>query len=95
VSARELAVAVTLTLGVGVELLCCLGVATARGTLARIHYAAAGSTLGPFLLAAAVALEESLSATTLTAVLVAATLFVLGAAAAHAIARAARPREDD
>jgi multisubunit Na+/H+ antiporter MnhG subunit len=92
-SGRELAIAVTLTLGVGVELLCCLGVAVARGTLARIHYASAGSTLGPFFLVVAVALEESLSATTLTAALVAATLFVLGAAAAHATARAADPRE--
>lgn len=89
---RELVIGVLLGAGVAAELACCVGVASARTTLARVHYAAAGSTVGPLLVAVAVAVERKLSSDTATAVLVTLLLFVLGTVAAHAIGAAAYAR---
>jgi multisubunit Na+/H+ antiporter MnhG subunit len=82
----DVVVGLLLAIGVGAELVCCVGVASAPTTLARVHYAAAGSTVGPLIVATAVAVEKGANADTATAFLVAALLFVLGTAASNAIA---------
>ena len=59
-SAGELSVRALLALGVGVELVCCVGVLAMRDAYDRLHFTGPASTLGPLAIAAAVILEESL-----------------------------------
>ena len=81
-------------LGVAIELASCVGLLAMRTAIDRIHYAGAGTVVGPALIAAAVCVEEGLFTTNgLNAVVVAALLAVLGAALATATARAIRLRE--
>jgi multisubunit Na+/H+ antiporter MnhG subunit len=81
-------------LGVAVELVCCLGFVAMRRAIDRLHYAAAATTLGPALVAAAVCVEEGLFTTNgLDAIAVALLLTMLGGVLAVATARAIRVRE--
>ncbi len=57
-----------LGLGVAAELLCCLGVAVMRTAYDRLHYLAASTAVGPFLILAALLVREGLSAQTLDAI---------------------------
>ena len=92
-SLRELAVAVLLGLGVVVALLSCLGVLLMRDTYDRLHYTAPAGVLAPVAFAAAVVLEERLSAAGVKAMLVALVLIATNPVLGHATARAARIRE--
>ena len=85
---------VLVALGVAIELASCVGLLAMRTAIDRIHYAGAGTVVGPALIAAAVCVEEGLFTTNgLNAVVVAALLAVLGAALATATARVIRLRE--
>lgn len=85
---------VLVALGVAVELAACVGLVAMRNAIDRIHYAGAGTVVGPALIAAAVCVEEGLFTTNgLNAVAVALLLAILGAALATATARAIRLRE--
>ena len=85
---------VLVALGVAVELAACVGLVAMRNAIDRIHYAGAGTVVGPTLIAAAVCVEEGLFTTNgLNAVAVALLLAILGAALATATARAIRLRE--
>jgi multisubunit Na+/H+ antiporter MnhG subunit len=85
---------VLVALGVAVELAACVGLVAMRNAIDRIHYAGAGTVVGPTLIAAAVCGEEGLFTTNgLNAVAVALLLAILGAALATATARAIRLRE--
>jgi monovalent cation/proton antiporter MnhG/PhaG subunit len=92
-SPRELAVLVLLALGVGVTLLSCLGVLVMRDAYDRLHYTAPAAVLAPVAIAAAVVLEERLSAAGIKAVLVALVLVATNPVLGHATARAARIRQ--
>jgi monovalent cation/proton antiporter MnhG/PhaG subunit len=92
-SAAELAVAALLALGVAVTWLSCLGVLVMRDPYDRLHYTAPASALAPVLIAAAVVVEEGLSAAGIKAVLVALVLVGTNPVLGHATARAARIRE--
>lgn len=89
-TARDVVTGTLLALGVGAELACCLGVLLMRSAIDRLHYTAAGATLGPVLIAAAVLAEESVSAAGITAILVALLLVGLNAVLTTATARVAR-----
>jgi monovalent cation/proton antiporter MnhG/PhaG subunit len=91
-SGHDLAVDVLLGLGVAAELLCCLGVVLARDTLDRLHYSAAATTVGPFLVGAAILLDESVSAAGISTIVTVSFLFLLNPALTIATARAAHPR---
>jgi multisubunit Na+/H+ antiporter MnhG subunit len=78
-----------LGLGVGVELLACLGVSVMRGAFDRLHYVAP-SSLGAVLIAAAIWVRSGPSFIGLKAALLAAFLLVASPALAHGTARAAR-----
>ena len=82
-----------LVLGVGAELVCVVGVLWMRDVFDRLHYAAAGTTIGPLLIAVAVALAGLPSgaalAESLTAVLA---LVVLNPLLTHVTARALHRR---
>lgn len=82
-----------LAAGVGVELACCLGVLLRRSAIDRLHYAAAGTTLGPLLIGAAVLVEESVSSARLNTILVVALLLVGGPVVTIATARLIRQLE--
>jgi monovalent cation/proton antiporter MnhG/PhaG subunit len=92
-SPRGLAVVVLLAFGVGVTLLSCLGVLVMRDPYDRLHYTGPAAVLAPVAIAAAVVLEERLSAAGVKAVLVALVLVTTNPVLGHATARAARIRQ--
>jgi monovalent cation/proton antiporter MnhG/PhaG subunit len=89
-----MAVAVLLTLGVTLELLCCVGVVVMRNTYDRLHYAAAGSTVPAFLVLAAVLVRQGLSSGGLEAIAAVALMFLLNPVLVTATARAARRADE-
>ena len=92
-TAREVAVAVLLTLGVAVELVCCVGVLAMRGAYDKLHYTSPATTLGSLAIAAAVVVDQSLSQAGIKALLVFVALLVTNPVLTHATARAARVRQ--
>jgi multisubunit Na+/H+ antiporter MnhG subunit len=87
---RNVVVDILLALGVTAQLLCCVGVAVMRTTFDRLHYSAAGTTVGPFCILAALLVREGFGQVGLGGVAVVAVLFVTGPLVVHATARAAR-----
>jgi monovalent cation/proton antiporter MnhG/PhaG subunit len=79
-------------LAVATELLCCIGLVVMRNVYDRLHYAMAASSVPPFLLAAAVVIEEGWTQPAINALVVAVVLFFVSPVIAHATARAARSR---
>jgi multisubunit Na+/H+ antiporter MnhG subunit len=93
VSAHEIAVHVLVWTAVATELVCCIGIVAARDVFARLHYSAAAGTLGPVLVAVAIAVEEGVRSVAASAALVAAVFLLVGSPAVTiATARAARAR---
>jgi multicomponent Na+:H+ antiporter subunit G len=90
VTPRDLIVDVLLTLGVGAEFLCCVGVLTMRNVFDRLHFSSAATTVGAFLIGAAVMVRESVSAGGLQTIATISVLFVLNPVVLIATARAAR-----
>ena len=90
---RDLLVDLFLGLGVGCQIVCCLGVLVMRNVFDRLHYAAAGTTLGPFLIGGAVLIRESVSSGGLETIATVAFLFLLNPVLTIATARAARRLE--
>jgi multisubunit Na+/H+ antiporter MnhG subunit len=85
---------VLVAFGVAIQLASCVGFLAMRDAIDRIHYAGAGTVVGPALIAAAVCVEEGLFTTNgLNAVVVALLLAFLSAALATATARAIRLRD--
>jgi monovalent cation/proton antiporter MnhG/PhaG subunit len=78
--------------GVAGEVLCCLGILVMRDVYDRLHYAMAATTVPPFLIAAAVLVEEGWGQAGINALVVAVALFLLSPILAHATARVARSR---
>jgi monovalent cation/proton antiporter MnhG/PhaG subunit len=96
VSAHEVVVHVLVWIAVASELVCCIGIVAARDVFARLHYAAASTTLGPVLVAIAIAVEEGVRSIAAAAALVVAALLVLGnPVVTIATARAARERLEE
>jgi monovalent cation/proton antiporter MnhG/PhaG subunit len=89
----NLAVDILLALGVGAELSCCIGLVVATTIFDRLHYVAAGTTVGPFLLLAALLVREGLSSQGLESIAAIVLLFLASPVVVHAIARAARQLE--
>jgi multicomponent Na+:H+ antiporter subunit G len=92
-SLRELAVTALLVLGVAVTLLSCAGVLLMRDPYDRLHYTGPAAVIPPVAIAAAVVLEERLSAAGIKALVIALVLVVTNPVLGHATARAARIRE--
>ena len=92
-SAHEVAVHVLVWTAVATELVCCVGIVVARDVFARLHYSAAAGTLGPILVAVAIAVEEGVRSVAAAAAFVVAVFLLLGSPAVTiATARAARAR---
>lgn len=90
---QEIGVVVLLFTGVGIVLICCIGVWIMPDTYDQLHFTGPATTVAPVAIAGAVILEESLSQSGVKAVLVAAILGVTGPVLTHATGRAARIRE--
>jgi len=85
---------VLVAFGVAIQLASCVGFLAMRNAIDRIHYAGAGTVVGPALIAAAVCVEEGLFTTNgLNAAVVALLLAFLSAALATGTARAIRLRD--
>jgi monovalent cation/proton antiporter MnhG/PhaG subunit len=90
-----------LYLGVACQLVCVVGVVAMRGPFDRLHYAGAGTTLGPLLVGAALVLRETvrphgvleMSSGGTEALAACVFVFVLGPAVTIQLARAARRLE--
>ena len=89
---KPVSVDVLLALAVLAELVCVVGVMAGATVYDRLHYAGAASSVAPFLVLAAVIVEEGARSPSWNAGFVAVTLFVLNAALTHATARVARAR---
>ena len=89
---RDVVVDVLLAAGVTAQLLCCLGVVVMRTTFDRLHYTAAGTTVGPFCIVAALLVREGFGQVGLGGIAVVALLFLVGPLVIHATARAASAR---
>lgn len=90
---RDLVVDVLVSLGVATEVVACVGLAAMRNAIDRLHYANAGTTLGPAFVAAAVCVREGVaSAQGLAALLIAVVFAFAGSALGIATARAIRLR---
>ena len=92
-SPRGVLVAALLVVGVGVTLASCVGVLVMRDAYDRLHYTAPAATIAPLAIAAAIVLQERLSAAGIKALLVALALLVTNPVLTHATARAARIRQ--
>jgi len=90
---RNAIVDVLLAAGVTAELLCALGVAVMRTTFDRLHYSAAATTVGPFLVLAALLVREGFGSVGLQSVAAVGLLFLANPIVVHATARAARQLE--
>ena len=85
---------VLLAIGVAAQLACCLGVLVMRSVFDRLHYAAAGTTVGPILVGAALVVEESVSSAGIAAIVTVSFLVVLGPAVTIATAHAAHELDE-
>lgn len=86
------AAAALLVIGVGIELVSCLGLLAMEDLYDRLHFLGPAATLGPAVIAAAVILREALSTAGIKALLIAVVLLLTGPVLTHALARAARLR---
>ena len=91
-SPHDLVIDVLVGAGVAGELLCCLGLVLMRDVFDRLHYAMASTAVPPFLIAAAVVVEEDWTQPAINALVIAAALFLVNPVLATATARAARAR---
>ena len=89
---HDLAIDVLVGAGVAGELLCCVGLVLMRNVFDRLHYAMASTAVPPFLIAAAVVVEEDWTQPGINALLIAVALFLINPVLATATARAARAR---
>jgi monovalent cation/proton antiporter MnhG/PhaG subunit len=87
-----LVIDVLVAAGVIGELLCCLGLLLMRNVFDRLHYVMASTTVPPFLIAAAVVVDEDWTQPGINALLIAVALFLINPVLATATARAARAR---
>lgn len=87
---QDVAIDALLAAGVLCQLLCCVGVLVAHDVFDRLHYAGAGSTLGPLFILASILLAHGLTTQGLQTIAAVGILFVASPIVVHATARAAR-----
>jgi len=95
VDLTTIAAAVLVTVGVAVELACCVGVVVMRDVYDKLHFTGPATILGPLALAAAIVVQEGLSQAGIKALLVAALLLAANPVLTHATGRALYIRQRD
>ncbi|MFN2555504.1 MAG: cation:proton antiporter [Nitriliruptorales bacterium] len=91
-SIRQLVAAVLLTGGVGIALICCIGVLALDDAFDRLHFITSANTLSTGLIALAVAVGKPFSNATLKTILLLVMMIISGPILSHATARAVRIR---
>jgi multisubunit Na+/H+ antiporter MnhG subunit len=86
-------IAILLATAVLTELVCVVGVVAGATVYDRLHYAGATTAVAPFLVFAAIAVENGSEGPSWSAGFVAVALFVLNSVLSHVTARVARQRE--
>ena len=94
-SAASIAVVVLLTIGVAIELACCVGVLVMDDAYDKLHYVGPAAIVGPLVIAAAIVVRASLSQAGIKALLTAGLLMVTSPVLSHATARALYIRQRD
>jgi monovalent cation/proton antiporter MnhG/PhaG subunit len=94
-SAASVAVAVLLSIGVVIELACCVGVLVMEDAYDKLHYLGPAAIVGPLVIAAAVVARESFSQAGVKALLTAGLLILASPVLTHATARALYIRQRD
>ena len=89
---KDIFIAVILAIGVGIQLLSCLGVILMPNLMDRLHFLTPATSFGPAFIAGAIVTEEALDHQGIEAVLIAGFLLCFGPVLTHATARAARIR---
>jgi multicomponent Na+:H+ antiporter subunit G len=89
---REVSADVLLCVGVGIELIACLGILAMRDAYDALHFTSP-TVLGALLIAAAILVRDGFSLVADKALLTAAFLLVAGPLLTHATARSARLAE--
>jgi monovalent cation/proton antiporter MnhG/PhaG subunit len=96
VTGRELVAELLVTAGVAAQLICVVGVCWLRDAFDALHFAAAGSTLGPVLIGAAVVVAGfSSPAATIQCVVALVLLVALNPVLTHVTARLAWQRRQE
>jgi multisubunit Na+/H+ antiporter MnhG subunit len=90
---RPLSVDILLALAVFTEVVCVLGILISATVYDRLHFSGATTTVAPFLLLAAIVVEQGDHNPTWNAIFDALVLFFLNSALSHATARVIRQRE--
>jgi multisubunit Na+/H+ antiporter MnhG subunit len=88
-----ISVTILLALAVATEVICVVGILCSATVYDRIHFSGATTTVAPFLVLAAVVVEQGIFNPTWNAVFDAVALFVLNSVLSHATARVARSRQ--
>jgi multicomponent Na+:H+ antiporter subunit G len=90
---RDIATGAFLVLGIGIELLCCIGLVAAKDVFDRMHFLGPAASLGPLSIAAAITVQRGYSLASSKAFIAALIMTATGPALTHALARAARVRQ--
>lgn len=91
-SIRHVVAAVLLTGGVGIALICCIGVLVLDDAFDRLHFITSANTLSSAFIALAVAVGTPFSNATLKTILLLVLMIISGPILSHATARAVRIR---
>ena len=81
-----------LVIGVGIEVLCCIGLIRIKDSFDRLHLLGPASTVGPVSIALFFIIRYGFHPAGIKAALLAVALFIFGPVLTHATARAARIR---
>lgn len=92
-SVLELAIWTLLVIGVGVEILCVVGVVAMDDVFDRLHFLGPASTIGTLAIVLAILFNEPFSTNGIKSLLVGALLILTSPVLTHATARAARVRQ--
>ena len=92
-SVVELATWTLLVIGVGVEILCVVGVVAMDDVFDRLHFLGPASTIGTLAIVLAILFNEPFSTNGIKTLLVGALLILTSPVLTHATARAARVRQ--
>jgi monovalent cation/proton antiporter MnhG/PhaG subunit len=90
VTTQDILVDALLALGVAAQLACAVGLAVARTVFDRLHYAAAGTTVGPLLILTALLIRVGFASQGLQAIVAVLLLVLASPVLVNATARAAR-----
>lgn len=92
-SPSDVAVGILLVVGVGIAVVCAVGLVAIDDPFDRLHVVGPASTVGPLAIATAIVVREGVGPGGVKSIIVAVLLLVTSPVLTHATARAARIRQ--